>query len=143
MKLTIELVPQTAWYANVRSNVTKAEWNIIRTKSYKAANYKCEICGGIGNKHPVECHEVWKYTKDKKQILTGFISLCPTCHKVKHIGLTQIRGEEEIAIAQLMKVNKLTRLKAINYINKAFVEWEQRSKFTWDLDISFIDKYIS
>ena len=29
MKLTIELVPQTAWYSNVRSNVSKAEWDVF------------------------------------------------------------------------------------------------------------------
>ena len=29
MKLTIELVPSTAWYSNVRSNVSKEEWDKI------------------------------------------------------------------------------------------------------------------
>ncbi len=27
MKLTIELVPKTAWYSNVRSNVTASKWD--------------------------------------------------------------------------------------------------------------------
>ena len=59
MKLTIELVPQTAWYSNVRSNVTKSEWDVLRKACYKAAGYKCEVCSGKGPKHPVECHEMW------------------------------------------------------------------------------------
>ena len=44
MKLTIELVPSTAWFTNVRSEVSKAKWDKIRRKSYKHADYKCEIC---------------------------------------------------------------------------------------------------
>lgn len=43
MKLTIELVPSTAWYSNVRSNVTQAEWDVLRKECYKKAGYVCEI----------------------------------------------------------------------------------------------------
>jgi hypothetical protein len=50
MKLTIELVPKTSWYSNVRSNVSKDEWDKIKKKCYIKANYKCEICNGIGDK---------------------------------------------------------------------------------------------
>lgn len=32
LKLTIELVPTTAFYSNVRSNVTSCQWNKIRKK---------------------------------------------------------------------------------------------------------------
>lgn len=48
MKLTIELVPTTCWYSNVRSNVSKAEWDIIRKESYSNANNCCEICKSTG-----------------------------------------------------------------------------------------------
>jgi len=82
MKLTIELVPSTAWYSNVRSNVSKEVWDIIRKKSYAKANYKCEVCGDVGTNqgvgHKVECHEIWHYDDDSHtQTLTGLISLCP------------------------------------------------------------------
>jgi 5-methylcytosine-specific restriction endonuclease McrA len=46
--LTIELVPKTAWYTNVRSNVSKKEWDRIRKKSYQNAGHVCEICGDTG-----------------------------------------------------------------------------------------------
>jgi 5-methylcytosine-specific restriction endonuclease McrA len=147
MKLTIELVPQTSWYSNVRSNVSKESWDIIRRKCYKAANYKCEICGETGLdqgfKHPVECHEIWEYGKHKKQILKGFISLCPLCHKTKHIGLARINGEEDLVIDQLIKVNKITRLQAVKYILDSFVDWGEKNKHDWELDISFIDDYLN
>ncbi len=144
--LTIELVPKTSWYANLRSNVNKEEWDIIRKKCYTNANHKCEICGDTGKnqgfKHNVECHEIWKYdNKSKNQILIGLISLCPYCHKTKHVGLAQLNGEEEIVIKQLMKINNMTRDIAKEYIKKSFEIWEKRSKFDWNLNIDYLEKY--
>lgn len=146
MKLTIELVPKPSWYTNVRSNVSKEQWDIIRKKCYKNANHKCEICGDSGKnqgfKHPVECHEIWKYDdENKKQILIGLISLCPYCHKTKHVGLAQLNGEEEIVIKQLMKVNKITRDDTVEYIEKSFEIWRERSEFDWKVDIEYIKEY--
>lgn len=146
-KLTIELVPETSWYNNVRSNVSKEEWDYIRKKCYKKANYKCEICGQTGKsqgfKHPVECHEIWDYNDDLKiQKLTGLIALCPHCHKVKHSGLALMQGETEIVINQLMEVNKMNPTEALEYLNKAFALWEYRNNFDWDLDITYLDKYL-
>ncbi len=60
-KLSVELVPSSSWANNVRSLVSKKEWDSIRKKSYQDANYRCEICHGVGRKHPVECHEIWEY----------------------------------------------------------------------------------
>jgi hypothetical protein len=145
-KLTIELVPETSFFTNVRSEVSKEEWDIIRKKSYRRANYKCEICDDTGlnqgYKHPVECHEIWLYDETTfTQILTGLISLCPNCHKTKHVGLAQINGEEDIVIEQLKKVNNMTSQEAIRYIDDAFVTWKQRSQHQWKLDISMLDLY--
>jgi hypothetical protein len=146
MKLTIELVPKTSWYSNVRSKVSKTEWDIIRKKSYKNAGYKCEICGDIGQNqgvsYPVECHEIWEYNDvNKKQILKGLISLCPYCHKTKHIGLAQINNEIDIVINQLIKVNNMTSSQAEEYIENAFDIWRKRNKNNYTLDISFLDNY--
>ena len=142
MKLTIELVPSKSWYKNVRSNVSDNEWNLIRKKCYKNANYKCEICGDKGKEHPVECHEIWEYNDDNKtQILKGLISLCPTCHKVKHAGLSISKGEIKLVIKQLMKVNGITSYEADEYIVESFKKWDERSKYDWDLDISYLDYY--
>jgi hypothetical protein len=146
MKLTIELVPSTAWYSNVRSNVSKEEWDKIRKKSYSKANHKCEICGDVGTnqgvKHNVECHEIWEYDDQKHtQTLTGLISLCSYCHKTKHAGLASIKGETPIVINQLMKVNEITETEAIAYMQEAFRIHANRSQFQWKLDISYLDEY--
>ena len=147
MKLTIELVPETAWYSNLRAILTKEQWDIVRKKSYKQAGYKCEICGDVGLnqgfKHPVECHEIWEYDDKKKiQTLTGVVSLCPYCHKVKHPGLANIKGESEIVIKQLMKVNKMTRNEATKYIDSAFALWSVRSKSDWETKVDWVWEFL-
>ena len=62
-KLLIELIPKTCHYSNVRTTVSKQEWDKIRFISYAVADNKCEICGDVGTnqgyKHNVECHEIW------------------------------------------------------------------------------------
>lgn len=145
-KLTIELVPQSCWYSNVRSNVTKQEWDFIRRKCYAKAEHKCEVCGDTGKNqgiaHAVECHEIWQYlSATKTQKLVGMVALCPRCHKVKHPGLAQIRGETEIVVKQLMKVNSMSRMDALAYIEDAFREWRQRNESKWTLDISMLNDY--
>jgi 5-methylcytosine-specific restriction endonuclease McrA len=141
MKLTIELVPQTAWYTNVRSNVSKNKWDILRKKCYKDANYKCEICGGRGDKWPVECHEIWEYDDiNKKQILKGLIALCPNCHKVKHAGLARMNGEADLVVNQLMSVNGISKKDALKYIDDSFTIWKERSKSAWECDISCLER---
>lgn len=142
MKLTVELVPRTAWYSNVRSNVSHRKWDVIRKKCYAAANYRCEICNGVGIQHPVECHEIWEYDdKTSTQTLKGLIALCPNCHKVKHPGLAQLNDEMNLVEKQLMQVNGITNLEAKAAVNEAFVEWERLNQYEWELDISYLDTY--
>jgi len=138
-KLTIELVPQTAFYKNVRSEVTRTQWDIIRKKVYKEYDYKCGICSGKGKQHPVECHEIWEYDDNKHiQTLKGFIALCPSCHQVKHIGLSQIRGLKKECLKHLMFVNKITKKEANMQILETARIWEERSQYDWKCDMSFL-----
>ena len=142
MKLTIELVPKTCWYSNVRSEVTPAAWDKIKRIVSTAANNVCEICGGRGPKWPTECHEVWKYDDTAKtQTLIKMCALCPSCHEVKHIGLAQVKGRGDIAIEHLMKVNSLSRLEAQNYVDQSFRIWAARSIHQWKLDLTSLAKY--
>jgi|TARA_R110000851_G_scaffold212152_1_gene364815 hypothetical protein len=145
MKLTIELVPKTSFYSNVRSNVTKGEWDIIRKESYRKAGYKCEVCGDVGTnqgfRHKLECHEIWDYNDDThKQTLTGMVSLCPRCHSTKHYGLSLIKGRGEIVLKQLMTINQIDEDEAEEYVEESFNVWRERSKFEWELDISYLNE---
>lgn len=142
MKLSIELVPSTSWFNNVRAVVTKKRWDYIKSQVSSKAYEVCEICGGTGKKHPVECHEVWSYdNKTSVQKLERMIALCPDCHMVKHFGFAQIRGKGLGALRHLMKVNNLTQKKAEEYVKQAFQTWKERSDKTWALDISHLSEY--
>lgn len=141
MKLTIELVPRTSWFSNLRSLLSKEEWDVIRKGCYAKAGHVCEICSGVGPKHPVECHEVWEYDEDKGiQKLVSLIALCPSCHEVKHIGLAGINGRREQAVEHFCKVNECTIEIAESHIEQAFSEWHRRSGMDWTLDVSKLEE---
>ncbi|WP_373481190.1 HNH endonuclease [Geminocystis sp.] len=139
-KLSIELVPQTCWFSNVRDHVDGKIWDILRKDTYKKANYKCEICGGVGEKHPVECHEIWHYDDEKYiQKLIGLTALCPSCHQVKHIGLARVRGKEAEAKKHLAKVNNWSNLEVEKYLTTVWSQWQKRSQNNWKLDLSWLE----
>jgi hypothetical protein len=140
-KLTIELVPETCWFSNVRSEVSPEEWDRIRKDVYEKAGHRCQVCGGVGPKHPVECHEIWEYDdKARTQRLASLIALCPSCHEVKHIGLAQVKGNERRARSHLATVNGWSTDYAADYIRDAFETWRERSRRKWKLDISYLTK---
>lgn len=142
-KLTIELVPSTCWFSNVRSQVPKKEWDRLRTESYKRAKYKCEVCGGSGKnqgyRHALECHEIWSYDDETKtQKLDGLISLCPRCHQVKHIGRTTIIGKQHVAFKHLEEVNGWNHKEVVDYVAESFIIHRWRSNWEWTLDIGML-----
>lgn len=141
--LTIELVPSTCWFSNVRSQLPKKEWDRLRKESYKQAKYKCEVCGGSGlkqgYKHALECHEIWTYDDETKvQKLDGLISLCVRCHQVKHIGRTTIIGKQPEAFKHLEKVNGWDHKEVVDYVAESFIIHRWRSNWYWTLDINML-----
>lgn len=144
-KLTIELVPKSCHFSNVRTCVSTSDWDKIRKLSYEKANNKCEICGDSGKnqgyKHNVECHEIWQYDEETlTQKLVGLISLCPKCHMVKHIGRSIAIGQEEVCYKQLSKVNKWTQTQIQTHIVESFDKHKKLSKHKWKLDISLLSE---
>lgn len=136
-ELLPELVPSTSWFKNLRSELPKEIWDIVRKHVYEQTKSKCEICHGRGQRHPVECHEVWEYDEATGiQKLIRLIALCPACHEVKHFGLAQIRGREAEAFQHLCKVNGILPDKASDIVDKAFEDWARRSGMDWKLDLS-------
>lgn len=142
LKLTIELVPSTSWGNNLRSAMTPKQWRALSGMIADRAYNVCEICGGVGPKHPVECHEIWEYN-DKKGIrkLAGLHALCPDCHMVKHIGYARVTGKYDQALKHFMKVNGLRKNEAEEQVKAAFQRWRDRSKMEWTLDLSILKRY--
>ncbi|HEV8653849.1 MAG TPA: HNH endonuclease signature motif containing protein [Actinomycetes bacterium] len=142
-RLTVELVPKTSWYNNVRALVDAPTWDRIRRQVYRQARYRCELCGGRGPEHPVECHEVWRYEDPTRmQKLVRMIALCPACHQVKHYGLANLRGKGAQARVHLMRVNGWTARQADTYIEAVFRVWERRSQGPWTLDLNGLAPYV-
>jgi len=150
MKLTIELIPETAFYKNLRKALIdkgrKDIWDMIRHKAYADANYTCSICGEKTNR--LECHEIWGYDEEKStQTLKGFHALCNMCHHCKHMGMANIlhqKGQLDImeVINHFAKVNKLSIDQANIEIEKAFKIWRVRSKKPWKQDLGEWGEYL-
>jgi hypothetical protein len=139
-RLTIELVPEPCWYANMRKAMSTSQWDRLRRQVYAEYDHKCEVCGV----HPeqLNCHERWSYD-DRKHVqrLEGFIALCDWCHHVKHIGLAGLLADEgrldyEQLIAHFTRVNECSREAFEEYRKAAFKEWERRSRSKlWRTDL--------
>lgn len=140
--LTVELVPKTGWFSNVRDHVDQATWNLLRHQVYAQAGNACEVCGGRGPQWPVECHEVWEYDdQNHVQKLIGLVALCPSCHEVKHIGLAGVKGRRDIAIAHLVQVNGWTPRQVNEHLLNAQITWLKRNKHQWSLDLTFLEQF--
>lgn len=145
--LTIEMIPASNFYNNVRSTVTKSQWDKIRKESYLTANNICEICGDIGKnqgyKHNLESHEIWSYnTKTKIQKLERLIALCPNCHLCKHIGRAFAIGKQSIVFTHLEKINNWNHKEVVTYLVECFKKHKENSKIEWKLNLTYLsEKY--
>jgi 5-methylcytosine-specific restriction endonuclease McrA len=141
-KLTIELVPKTCWFSNVRAVLSRREWQGLKRAVFSSAGHRCQICNGQGPKWPVECHEVWQYDDHERiQTLSRLIALCPSCHQVKHIGLAKTLRRDQKALKHLARVNGWTKSQADRYVSDQFSQWEERSRHEWRLDIDHLRTY--
>lgn len=144
--LTIELVPSSSWGDNLRSRLSKSDWDKLRKAAYKAAGYRCEICNDVGSNQgvdwPVECHEIWSYDDTTHvQSLVSLISLCPMCHSVIHFGLTTLRGRSKESLVHMARVNGWTIQRCETHVKDAFAKHAARSKHAWTVDISILDMW--
>ena len=143
-RLVLELVPQSSWRKNVRNLVPSRTWDLLRFYCYERAGHKCEICGGVGDRHPVECHEIWHYDEEKhEQTLVGLQALCPDCHSCKHIGMANRLGKLDHCIKHLMNVNEMSRCQAERMIQDAFALWRERSAFQWVVNMDLLPDLVS
>lgn len=140
-KPTIELVPRTCWWSNLRSVLPRSDWDQLRRAAYRSADYRCELCGGVGPTHPVEAHERWVYDDDRRiQRLDGLWALCPDCHSVKHLGRTMAVSSDggRRALAHMATVNGWSMDDATAYAEASFEVWALRSQHEWTLDLDWL-----
>lgn len=143
-RLTVEAIPKSAHYINLRSELSKEDWNLIRKYTYQQAGYTCEICGERGKKHPVECHEIWRWRKARRvQELVRCAAICPLCHLVKHIGRAKLVGKFHQAFEHLLKVNEWTDEQGYRYMREYLDKYiNLDSVRRWKLDISWAEELL-
>lgn len=108
---------------------------------YDTAGRRCIICGGRGLDWPVEADEAWAYDEATNiQTLKGVVALCPPCHLVRHWGQAVISDRAEIALAQMVYVNRWTRQQAQAAGDAGFRRWEDRSRRQWQMDYSWVTR---
>ena len=142
MKLEIEMVPDSCWYSNLRSILSKKQWDYIKADAKRRANGKCMICGKKTDR--LEAHEKWSYNeKTQTQKLEDIVAVCSDCHSVIHIGRTQLKGNEERAEEHYMKVNNCSYAEYRKNLGKAN-ELHRRLNLVpeWKLDLTYLKRYI-
>jgi hypothetical protein len=145
LKLTIELVPQTSWYNNMRQVMPRRDWDSLRRQVYADYQYRCGVCGA--SKVQLNCHERWAYDDTRHiQTLLGFIALCAMCHHVKHIGLAGVLASQgkldfEEVIRHFLRVNGCDRATFKAHYDEAFRVWDERSRWAWEVRLGAWERF--
>lgn len=141
--LFVDLVPRTAWFTNVRSCVSKLDWKRIHDMVVSRAGTRCEVCGSERDAERsiwMEAHERWEFDDSTRvQRLRRLICLCTPCHTATHMGLAQVRGVADEALAHLIRTNGWSKAQADAHVSQAFRTWEMRSQVEWCLNLSVLE----
>lgn len=136
--LVPEMLPVTTWEQNIRHLQGTEAWDRMRRHAYRAAGFRCEICGASGR---LEAHEKWELANETCiQRLTGIQALCPLCHKAHHLGIAQRLGMLADVQRHLQHVNGWTFSQLNAGIQDAYETWEQRCDWPWQVDLSWLDE---
>lgn len=143
--LFVDLVPASCWFTNVRSCVSKRDWERLRRLVIGRAGERCEICGSgeDRDRQPrprwLEVHERWAYDYTTwVQSLRRLICLCTDCHTTTHFGLAQAKGLGQEAYEHLKRVTGMPDAQARVHVSSAFRLWRERSRHQWTLDLSML-----
>lgn len=142
-KLNFELVPDSCWYSNLRSILSKAQWDYIKKDARERANGRCMICGKKSNR--LETHEQWEYDEENcVQKLSDIKAICPDCHRVIHFGFTTLKFDNvERCENHFIKVNNCTYAEFKEQLNKANLDHQRRNQIDeWKLDLQYLSRYI-
>lgn len=72
------------------------------------------------------------------QRLKRLIGLCKPCHTSIHMGLAELLGKKDKAMAHLMKVTDMSKKEAEKHVAEAFALWRERNAHNWKVDLSLL-----
>ena len=124
--------------------LTEEGWNILRKMTYERDNHQCHICG-IKNV-VLDCHELWEYDEHHIQTLSDVVALCKNCHRVKHIGLAELKSTpEEFArlIQHFCTVNHCDVERFYDEKFEAMMLFHTRSSYEWIVNAGKFEALIS
>lgn len=140
--LFVDLVPSSCWFTNVRTCVSRQDWQRLRRMILRRAGHACEACGAREDRAArrwLEAHERWFYDERAGvQILRRLICLCSRCHLVTHFGYASVTGRSEEAFTHLRVVTGMTLAEAFDHVRAAEELWVERSQRVWELDLSML-----
>lgn len=141
--LNFQLVPDSCWYSNLRSILSKAQWDFIKKNAKERANGRCMICGKKTTF--LDTHEEWVYDEQTCiQKLSDIKAICKDCHRVIHFGLTSLKFDNiERYENHFMKVNNCTYAQFKEALNQANIDHQRRNLINeWKLDLQYLSRYI-
>src|SRR6201991_4309246 len=140
--LFVDLVPASCWFTNVRTCVSRQDWERLRRMITRRAREVCEVCGAGQDramKRWLEAHERWAYDdRTGVQALRRLICLCSDCHLSTHLGYANVTGRADQALTHLRTVTGMTDAEISRHVHEANETWEIRSQRAWTLDLSIL-----
>jgi hypothetical protein len=124
MKLTLELMPSTAFMTSLYRCLTTKAWNTLRKQVLEESNYQCAICGASGGQ--LNCNEQWEYNDETNtQRLVGLVMWCQMCHLTAHM---MERGSitHDVLAEHFMRVNGCSRQEFDEYYQQCREEQTRR-----------------
>lgn len=141
VKLDFELIPDGCWKYNLRTILSKAQWDFLKAEAKERSGGKCMICGKKTTR--LEAHERWSYNPSTgTQKLEDIVAVCKDCHSVIHINRTWLKGDIERAEDHYMKVNDCTYAEYRKNLGKANETHKKLNQVSeWKLDLSYLKQY--
>lgn len=138
LRLTIELVPRSAWGRSLYGTMARSRWQTLRKRTLAQRGERCEVCGS--ERPPFVCDEIWRYDDESAiATLTGLRIICRMCSFVKHFGHAGVLAQQgsidvEDVIAHFCRVNACDRSAFDRHRSEAGDLWLDRCRIIWRID---------
>lgn len=156
-KINFEFIPKNQANRNVRTFLehktgSYRTWQLIRNYEEEKAGCKCSICGLSSQDYDntktyhTECHEVWEYFYDEKNILVQKLvrleALCIFCHNIKHLNQYSRDKEHFNGLLEIYSsLNNISKDKAFNEYKKHLNICYEKAENKYVLDLSYLKNY--
>jgi hypothetical protein len=145
LKLVPHLVPKPLWGKSAANLLKRAAWERIRVNALELARRACQVCSSAASANDsLTCHELWDYDDESgTATLVGLRMQCRNCDSAVHMGRAVRRGFGSAAIAQLVKVNRISAPEAKMLYGRAMGTWKQRNTKKWRIVVakSLLERY--